>query len=103
MHYFYVLYSLKDNRLYKGYSSDIATRFQKHMAGGNTSTKNRRPLVLIYLEQFDSKKEAMARERWSKLLEGGVELSGLLIEKGILSMDKKLKGSSASINRDIAS
>jgi len=91
MHYFYVLYSLKDGRLYKGYSSDVAARFIKHANGGTTSTKNRRPLILIYLESYLTKKEAMDRERWSKSLEGGVQLKELLKDANILKDDHTLK------------
>lgn len=32
MHYFYVLYSLKDNRLYKGATSNLLQRLQQHNA-----------------------------------------------------------------------
>jgi hypothetical protein len=49
MYYFYVLYSLKDGRLYKGSSGNIGQRFERHAAGGTASTKHHRPLVLIYL------------------------------------------------------
>ena len=90
MFYFYVLYSLKDQKLYKGYSEDAAARLLKHNAGGSTSTKNRRPFVLIYLEQYHSKQEAMARERWSKTLVGGTELKQILISNGIIDSKSKL-------------
>jgi predicted GIY-YIG superfamily endonuclease len=33
MFYFYVLYSLKDNRLYKGATSNLLRRLQQHNAG----------------------------------------------------------------------
>ena len=46
MHYFYVLYSLKDGRLYKGYSSNLIQRILQHGAGRNLSTKNRRPVAV---------------------------------------------------------
>jgi len=42
-HYVYVLYSLKDNKLYIGYSTDVYRRLDEHNAGENTSTKYRRP------------------------------------------------------------
>ena len=90
MFYFYVLYSLKDEKLYKGYSENIAARLLKHNAGGNISTKNRRPFALIYLESFLSKQEALDRERWSKTLEGGSELKQILISNGILNSKSKL-------------
>jgi putative endonuclease len=90
MFYFYVLYSLKDKKLYKGFTSDLGSRFVKHHAGGTPSTKNRRPLVLIYAEKFHRKSEALQREKWSKSAQGGPELVKLLIEKGILCSNKEL-------------
>ena len=91
MFYFYVLYSLKDHKLYKGYSANISKRFLHHQAGATISTKNRRPLVLIYLEGFNSKKEAIQRERWAKSRQGGPQLKILLQEKDILDEDSQLK------------
>ena len=94
MYYFYVLYSLKDHKLYKGYSQDIGPRFIKHKLGGTTSTRNRRPLILIYVESFATKKEAMAKERWSKNPDGGFALKALLLKEGILDEHFKLRMSS---------
>ncbi|MCB9315084.1 MAG: GIY-YIG nuclease family protein [Lewinellaceae bacterium] len=95
MHFFYVLYSLKDGRLYKGYTSELGQRFIKHNAGGSTSTKHRRPLVLIHLEAFVTKAEALNREKWSKSLEGGAALREMLVEKNILLPDNSLSRVSA--------
>jgi len=33
MYYFYVLYSLKDNRLYKGSTSNLLRRVEQHTPG----------------------------------------------------------------------
>jgi putative endonuclease len=85
MHYFYVLYSLKDNRLYKGYTSDLPKRILAHNKGQTTSTKHRRPLILIYFEVFDDKVEALTQERLSKTLEGGAALKQQLKNIGILN------------------
>ena len=90
MHYFYVLYSLKDDKLYKGYTSELGTRFQRHHNGATASTKHRRPLVLIYVEIFESATKARERERWSKTKEGGPDLKLLLREKEILNQNNKL-------------
>ena len=90
MHFFYVLYSFKDHHLYKGTSSDIAKRFIRHNSGGNKSTAHRKPFALIYLEAFDTKKDALSAERFYKSLEGGAELKSILIEKGILNRDGNL-------------
>ena len=48
MFYTYVLFSLKDKKLYAGYSKDVKLRFEQHKKGLVESTKNRRPLELIY-------------------------------------------------------
>jgi putative endonuclease len=91
MFYFYVLYSLKDNHLYKGASADLPKRIIQHNAGMVTSTKNRRPLILLYFEIYDSKTEALTRERESKSLQGGTALKKLLKEKQLLNENGTLK------------
>ena len=64
--------SLKDGRLYTGYTTNIESRLRDHNMGHTESTKNRRPLELVYSEEFESKKEAMDRETFFKTPEGGV-------------------------------
>ncbi len=89
-HWFYVLYSLKDGKLYKGTCNDLGNRFLTHVMGGTTSTKHRRPLILIYIQKFDNKSEALAYERISKTLEGGTQLKEKLIYLGLISSTGKL-------------
>ncbi len=86
-YWFYILFSLKDQKLYKGSCSDIGIRFLSHSLGSTVSTKNRRPFVLIYIKGFDSKKEALEFERFSKTLEGGSQLRQLLKSLDILNDD----------------
>jgi len=90
MYYLYVLYSLKDGNLYKGTSSDPAKRFIRHNSGGNKSTANRKPFVLIHLEEFNNKAQALQQERYYKSLEGGTALKQLLVARGILSPENNL-------------
>ena len=89
-HWFYVLYSLKDGKLYKGTCSDLGNRFLTHLMGGTLSTKHRRPLILIYIQKFESKSQALAFERFSKTREGGVQLKEKLFQLGLISPDGKL-------------
>src|SRR5690554_142945 len=89
MYYLYVLYSLKDGQLYKGTSSDPAKRFIRHNAGGNKSTAHRKPFVLIHLEEFNEKAQALKQERYYKSLEGGTALKQMLVAKGILSPGRR--------------
>ena len=65
-HYVYVLRSLKDRKLYTGYSGDLATRLQSHKEGRVTSTKLRRPLELIYWEGCINQQDATRREKYLK-------------------------------------
>ena len=57
----YILISLKDSKRYIGMTSDLNRRLNEHNSGKVKSTKNRRPMKLIYTEEFDSKEDAMKR------------------------------------------
>jgi len=81
MHYVYILKSLKDGNLYKGSTSDLKKRVIRHNMGQVQSTKNRRPLKLIYYEECEEKSEALKRERFIKTIEGGVSIRKQLEEK----------------------
>ena len=70
MIYIYVLYSKKDEGLYYGYTTDLTQRFEQHMKGYVESTKNRRPLKLVYYEACCSKVDALQRERYFKTYRG---------------------------------
>ena len=62
MNYTYIL-KCKDETLYTGWTNDIEKRLEAHNAGkGAKYTRSRRPVELVYLEQFDTKEEAMRRE-----------------------------------------
>lgn len=74
----YILYSLKDNKLYVGCTSDLTQRLKRHMDGQVIATKNRRPLELIHSEPFDSKADAFNRERFFKSLWGAREKKKIL-------------------------
>jgi putative endonuclease len=90
MYYVYILYSLKDGNLYKGYTSNIQNRFLKHNSGGSKSTAHRKPFVMVYVEQFDNKRKALLSEQYFKSLEGGAVLKEELKRLRILNEDNKL-------------
>ncbi|MEX2012901.1 MAG: GIY-YIG nuclease family protein, partial [Candidatus Levyibacteriota bacterium] len=54
-YFIYILFSLKDKKLYIGFTTNLDLRLIEHTAGRVTSTKDRRPLKLIYHEMFTSK------------------------------------------------
>ena len=81
MSYFvYILRSLRDKKLYVGCSNDLLERFDRHQKGGVTATKSRRPLELIYSQEFDDKTKAFQRERFLKSLWGAREKKKILKE-----------------------
>lgn len=65
-YYIYVLLSEKDGNFYTGYTNNLDNRFKQHQRGQVTSTKNRRPLVLIYNESCLNQADAIAREKYLK-------------------------------------
>jgi putative endonuclease len=80
MYFTYVLYSLKDNKLYIGYTKDLSLRFSQHCAGEVKSTKHRRPLKLIYYECCLVKRDAQRREKYFKTHYGRLFLKKRLKE-----------------------
>ena len=68
--YVYVLQSLRDRKHYIGLTADFDRRISEHNAGDVTSTKSRRPFVLIYHEKFKTRAEAHQRELYFKSAAG---------------------------------
>jgi len=66
----YILYSKKDHGSYVGCTNNFKKRLKDHNSGKVFSTKNRRPLVSIHIEEYTSKAEAFNRERFLKSLWG---------------------------------
>jgi len=66
MYYTYILFSKKDGKCYAGYSKSLKLRFKQHQEGIVESTKNRRPLKLIYYEACLNQTDALRREKYFK-------------------------------------
>ncbi|MDQ5953909.1 MAG: putative endonuclease [Patescibacteria group bacterium] len=66
MYTVYVLKSLKNNYRYIGQTNNLNKRLNEHNSGLSKSTKNIRPLVLDYSEEYATRSEAMKRERFLK-------------------------------------
>ena len=61
-----------DGSLYCGWTNDLDRRISAHNEGrGAKYTRSRRPVRLVYYEEFDSKEEAMRREWRMKQLSRG--------------------------------
>ena len=71
MYVVYILYSYDFDKIYIGYTSDLINRFQSHNFFANKGfTVKFRPWKVIHLEFFESKSEAMQREKQLKSSQG---------------------------------
>ncbi len=66
LYYTYVLLSKKVNKFYTGYTKNLNLRFKQHNKGKVESTKDRRPLKLIYYEACLNQQDATKREKYLK-------------------------------------
>ena len=74
----YVLRSLSSSKLYIGQSADIARRLAEHDAGLARYTSSRGPWQLIFREDYNTRSEAMRREKFLKSGQGRDMLNGML-------------------------
>jgi len=71
MKYFvYILKSISHETYYYGSTENISKRLGEHNSGKVRYTKGRRPWILHYTEEFDSRSEAVKREKFYKSIEG---------------------------------
>lgn len=62
MNYTYMV-RCSDGSLYTGWTNNLDQRIKAHNAGtGAKYTKSRRPVELVYYEEYESKIDAMKRE-----------------------------------------
>ena len=78
MYIVYVLKSERDLKRYIGVTNNLEERFFEHQGGMVKSTKNRRPLKIVYTEEFDNKSDALAREKFFKSGQGREYLKKVL-------------------------
>lgn len=89
-HFFYVVYC-KDHTLYAGYTNDLVSRIATHNQGKGakyTKLSKRRPVKLIYAEQWISKSLAMSAEARFKRLKR-YEKEQYLKEHGLRDLQQK--------------
>ena len=77
-YYVYILESLKDGKKYAGYTANLPLRLEAHQAGRVPSTKDRRPLKLIYFEACLNQQDATKREKYFKTHYGKMYLGNRL-------------------------
>lgn len=69
MSYYVYILRCKDGSYYTGHAKDVEKRFEMHKKGrGARYTRMHEPEKLVYMEEFESRSEAMKRERRIKTL-----------------------------------
>ncbi len=66
MFYAYVLLSLKNGILYKGSTENIDKRVEEHNSGVSKYTSKHLPWKLLHFEEFETRSEALMKEKWFK-------------------------------------
>ena len=62
MNYVYLL-RCSDDTLYCGWTTDLEQRLKAHNAGtGAKFTRSRRPVELVYYEEYENRHDALSRE-----------------------------------------
>jgi len=78
MYYFYILRSLKNKKLYLGYTPDLKKRLKSHNEGKSIATKPNAPYELIYFSGFKSKNDALNCEKYFKTTAGWRRIKQML-------------------------
>jgi putative endonuclease len=67
--YYVYLLLCEDDSYYTGYTTNVASRFERHKKGrGARYTRMRRPKRVVYVEEFRTRNAATKRERQIKML-----------------------------------
>jgi len=78
----YVLYSKAYNKIYIGYTSDLANRLLSHnQLAKKGHTIKYRPWVITYTEEFELKSQAIIREKQLKSANGRQFIWDLIHQK----------------------
>ena len=80
-YYVYILQSLREEKFYIGSTANVEKRLAFHNAGLQRSTCTRIPFRLIITEEYDSKEEALKREKVIKSWKGGEAFKKLIAGK----------------------
>jgi putative endonuclease len=68
--YTYILKSLSHGTYYYGHTNDLERRIEEHNKGQVKYTKGRRPWILHYSENYETKSLAARREVFFKSIDG---------------------------------
>jgi putative endonuclease len=78
MYTVYIIYSQRIDKYYIGYSSNVQERLRKHNRHSKGFSSTGIPWILVYVEPFDTKTEAMERESQLKRWKNRERLESLI-------------------------
>jgi putative endonuclease len=81
MWYTYIIYSEKLDRYYIGYTDNLSWRLERHNQGWGRFTKGGIPWELVYFEKYQTKQEALKREREIKSKKSRKYIENLILSK----------------------
>jgi putative endonuclease len=70
MFYAYVVRSVNFPFLYKGHCENIEQRLRQHNSGMTESIRKYAPFEVVYFEEFQTREEALLREKYFKSAAG---------------------------------
>ena len=98
MHIVYIIRSKKfPNEIYKGFTTNLKGRLNDHNEGNSRYTKEFKPWKLIFYAVFETKKQALAFEKYLKSASGIAFMRKRLIESK--KKDIKTKSKNSTINK----
>jgi putative endonuclease len=63
MYYVYIIESVSSGIFYKGSTENYEKRLEEHNAGWNQFTRGKGPWKLIFVQEFDDKRDALIQEK----------------------------------------
>lgn len=78
MFYFYILQSIKNNKLYLGYTNNLKISFKSHNSKKNKASKPNAPFELIFYSAFKNKDDAIECEKYFKTTAGWQRIKRML-------------------------
>ncbi|MBI5216378.1 MAG: GIY-YIG nuclease family protein [Ignavibacteriae bacterium] len=70
----YILRSIKTGKYYIGQTQNLEDRLARHNSGHSFSTRHGKPWEIIHIEKYDTRSDAVKRERYLKSPAGWKEL-----------------------------
>ena len=83
MFYTYVLYSDRFDKIYIGQINNLEIRLREHNEGLSKYTSRYLPWKMVYYEEFQTRSEAMKREKELKSHKGREYIRKILLNGGV--------------------